>query len=240
MHIAICDDNIADRKHLERLLSRESDKRAGTPNLLYVDSFGDSKALLNSTPSMYDLLFIDLVETEQEAYQTIDKLLHDGVTSPITMCSSKIDYHTLTNLPENTLHISKPFRVDELLEVLAKAQELKDNKIPTLEMRSAEGTRYIPRDSILYAYPEENSIHVVLVDGENFDIHGVPFEFFENLKPYVQYFIMGQKYVFNVKYILKRNLFSVEMTDHKIIKLSWSFSMLLKQHLKYIKEHPCD
>ena len=41
MHIAICDDNIADRKHLERLLSRESDKRMGTPNLLYVDSYGD-------------------------------------------------------------------------------------------------------------------------------------------------------------------------------------------------------
>ena len=29
MHIAICDDNVADRKHLERLLSRESAKRAG-------------------------------------------------------------------------------------------------------------------------------------------------------------------------------------------------------------------
>ena len=36
MHIAICDDNIADRKHLERLLSRESDKRMGTPNLLWI------------------------------------------------------------------------------------------------------------------------------------------------------------------------------------------------------------
>ena len=28
MHIAICDDNVADRKQLERLLKRESDKRA--------------------------------------------------------------------------------------------------------------------------------------------------------------------------------------------------------------------
>ena len=27
MHIAICDDNVADRKQLERLLCRESDKR---------------------------------------------------------------------------------------------------------------------------------------------------------------------------------------------------------------------
>ena len=30
MHIAICDDNIVDRKQLERLLERESDKSAET------------------------------------------------------------------------------------------------------------------------------------------------------------------------------------------------------------------
>ena len=39
MHIAICDDNIADRKHLERLLSRESDKRMGC--LLYTSDAAD-------------------------------------------------------------------------------------------------------------------------------------------------------------------------------------------------------
>ena len=54
MHIAICDDNIADRKHLERLLSRESDKRMGTPNLLYVDSYGDREHFLFH-PLMYDM-----------------------------------------------------------------------------------------------------------------------------------------------------------------------------------------
>ena len=30
MHIAICDDNVADRKQLERLLKRESEKRKST------------------------------------------------------------------------------------------------------------------------------------------------------------------------------------------------------------------
>ena len=46
MHVAICDDNVADRKHLERLLSRESDKRAGTTNILYIDSYGDKDYFL--------------------------------------------------------------------------------------------------------------------------------------------------------------------------------------------------
>ena len=39
MHIAVMDDNIADRKQLERLLDRESDRRIQTTGNLYIDSF---------------------------------------------------------------------------------------------------------------------------------------------------------------------------------------------------------
>ena len=45
MHIAICDDNIADRKQLERLLKRESDKRKAKTGLLFADSFGNCRIL---------------------------------------------------------------------------------------------------------------------------------------------------------------------------------------------------
>ena len=57
MHIAICDDNIADRKHLERLLQRESDRRKDTAGILYIDSYGNVDALTKS-PMIYDLFFI--------------------------------------------------------------------------------------------------------------------------------------------------------------------------------------
>ena len=53
MHIAVCDDNVADRKQLERLLKRESDKRAASTGIIYTDSFGNSTALL-SNPMQYD------------------------------------------------------------------------------------------------------------------------------------------------------------------------------------------
>ena len=58
MHIAICDDNIADRKQLERLLKRESDKRAGTTGSFYTDSFGNCEILAINN-MLYDLFFID-------------------------------------------------------------------------------------------------------------------------------------------------------------------------------------
>ena len=43
MHLAVCDDNIADRKQMERLLGRESDRRLNTTGVLYVDSFETRK-----------------------------------------------------------------------------------------------------------------------------------------------------------------------------------------------------
>lgn len=220
MHIAICDDNIADRKHLERLLGRESDKRAGTPDLLYVDSFGDSKALLRSNPTMYDLLFLDLVETPTEASETVAALVNSGVKDPICMCSSKIDYHTLTGLPEGTLFLEKPYHVDKIEEVLTQAQDLKDHKAKTLEFRSAEGTVYVVREDILYGYAEGENIKVVRADGTSFELIGQPFEFYENFRAYPEFFIDTGKFICNMEHLSKHTLFQIEMDDGKIFKMS--------------------
>ena len=56
MHIAVCDDNGADRKQLERLLSRESDKRMETTGNLYVTSYGNPESLLQN-PRQFDVFF---------------------------------------------------------------------------------------------------------------------------------------------------------------------------------------
>ena len=55
MHLAICDDHMADRKQMERLLGRESDRRLNTTGVLYVDSFGSKESIL-TTPMIYDAI----------------------------------------------------------------------------------------------------------------------------------------------------------------------------------------
>ncbi len=60
IYLAICDNNIADRKQLERLLEREKDRRLRENNdVLYIDSFGSEEALL-ATPVKYDI-FLSLI-----------------------------------------------------------------------------------------------------------------------------------------------------------------------------------
>ena len=65
MFIAVCDDNIADRKQTERLLGRQSDrflKEFG--DRLYIDSFGNAEAFMYK-PEMYHGLFIDMTSSKE-------------------------------------------------------------------------------------------------------------------------------------------------------------------------------
>ena len=92
MHIAICDDNVADRKQLERLLKRESDKRASTTGILYADSYGNASALL-ANPMQYDAFYIDVCKTEGiTGNEIVRQLLAKGVNSPIVLCFYWIIY----------------------------------------------------------------------------------------------------------------------------------------------------
>ena len=110
MHIAVCDDNVADRKQLERLLGRESDKRKHDTGVFFTDSFGQSSVLARN-PMPYDLFFIDLTEDNPDGLSFALSLCKAGVSAPIVLCSSKTDYRAaaenLPNLPENLLYINR-------------------------------------------------------------------------------------------------------------------------------------
>ena len=124
MHIAICDDNIADRKQLERLLKRESDKRASSTGILYADSFGNADTLL-ANPMQYDLFLIDMCKTEgTNGLDVLNALSAKGVTATIVMCCSHIDYREYT-YPENILFLDKPIKAEELSNCIDHALSIR-------------------------------------------------------------------------------------------------------------------
>jgi len=73
MHLAVCDDHIADRKQMERLLGRESDRRISTTGVLYVDSYGSERSIL-TTPMIYDAIFMDMTEDGCDAIRLANQL----------------------------------------------------------------------------------------------------------------------------------------------------------------------
>ena len=121
VYIALCDDNIADRKHLERLLGREHDKRnaAGCP--LYIDSFGSKEALLR-TPNRYDLFLLDLTrEKGADGLSTAREIRLLGIDAEIVLICSQLNYRDRARSEDDCLFRNQPISQNDISELVSLA-----------------------------------------------------------------------------------------------------------------------
>ncbi len=230
MHIAVCDDNIADRKQLERLLKRESDKRKTDTGILYSDSFGNSNAV-TKVPMQYDLFFIDMAESGTDALSFALSLIESGVTAPIVLCSSKINYlekmNTLSPCPANLLHLKKPIGTMELSKIIDTALLLNKQKVPTIELRSETNTCYVYEDDIVCAKSKGRYVHVRLKDGTCIPIMTTILNFYEQISMYRHILLLNDQTLFNITYLEKYTPFRVLLSDGTILKSSpFSFHII--------------
>lgn len=240
MHIAVCDDNIADRKQLERLLKRESDKRKSSTGLLYTDSFGDS-VILSKSPMQYDLFFIDMTTEQPDGFAFALSLIEAGVSAPIVLCSSKINYlekmNALNPCPANFMHLSKAIKTAELSAIIDRALELQALRIPTIELRSESDTYYVTEDDIVYATTEGRYVHVHLKDGRIVPVMTDMNNFFDQIAMFSHMVYLGEKAMFNIVYLKEYNLFKVILKDDTVLKTSPFHSKDIKSALhKYHAE----
>lgn len=228
MHIAICDDNVADRKHLERLLSRESDKRAGTPNILYVDSFGDKDKFLQN-PHKYNLIFIDMTSTPTIAEEIIMKLQEMEVTAPIVMYSSSIDYSLNPNLPQSITHVKKPYVPEPLPKLLELGDIHAIGVIKTVTLHVSNTEQEIPiQDIYCFEYQKKRNI-LYLRDGSFLEIDEDIEQLLLLLEQYPEFYRVSKKEFVNIKYTALITPFTVMMQDYKEFRLlPWHYSEAIR------------
>lgn len=221
MHIAICDDNVADRKQLERLLKRESDKRAQTNGIIYADSFGHPETLLKN-PMQYDAFFIDLCHTDDTSCnEIVETLTSLGNFSPIILCCSEINYRSM-DFPERVLFLNKPIKTDELSVILDEAQKIKDSSIPTIELREDKGTYYVTEPDILYAIQDGIYLIVNLKNGQKVRLTTSVQNFFSGLERFPEFFSPNTQCVVNGRYIEKIGFRKITMCDGSVFKIAGS------------------
>lgn len=212
MHIAICDDNVADRRQLERLLKKESDKRMSETGILYTDSFGNTQALL-SNPMLYDIFYIDVCNTENiNGADIVAMLMEKGVHVPIVMCCSKTNYRSLS-FPENVLFLDKPIHPDDLAKSLNHALALKAKAPDMIELREDKTTLYVTEDEILYATEEGRHITVFLTENRQFIANTTAENFFAQIEEnHPMFFSPSFKVIVNARYIRKLGLGCTSIT----------------------------
>ena len=232
MYIAVCDDNVADRKQLERLLGRESEKRKGNTGVFYVNSFGHASKLL-AAPMQYDLFFIDVCQDAQDGLAIALELLRLGVTAPIVLCSSKIDYQakmqeTNTIVP-SILHLTKAIKTTELTALLDSVIASRANIVPAIELRGEQETRYVHAEEILYAVNVPRGIRVYLADESSLMIVTTLPNLFQEIAGYSYFVLLSPKILVHVSYITRLSFLKATIKNGDTYFVSPSFYLFVKK-----------
>ncbi len=239
MHIAVCDDNIADRKQMQRLLERASDqsKKDGLEGY-FIDLYGNIPSLMQ-TPQMYDAIFIDMTNLEESTMNGMElarELRRINVSGKIILCASSINYEELATNEEKELFIfmTKPIIKDKLRKVLEICEDHRSKREPLIELRDDNGTLYVNGNDILYAHCKNGGgrIEIKLVDGRIITILSTIYMFYEDLDPFYYLLPASDSTIINIRHIQKTKAFTVIMNDGHKFRLSMEFNKHIKDQLK--------
>ena len=241
MHIAVCDDNIADRKQTERLLGRQSDRFfKETGERLYIDSYGNVEAFLRY-PQMYDGLFVDMTLQEPTGLAIAKLLVDAGVVRPIILCVSTIDYRKQyeesgLDIP-NLMFIDKPIRVAELTAMMDKIREIKGDPIPTLELRGKDGTFYAKNDDIVSVKKHGSELIIQIADGQTICLIDEIYNFYDQCAIFPQICPISDNALINVNHIKKTGFCKVTMDSGESFGISFTYRNSIAEARNIIKEN---
>lgn len=235
MHIAVCDDNVADRKQLERLLKRESDKRSQQTGVIYTSSFGNPDIML-ANPMQYNAFYIDVCQTEGiTGMDIVRELTAKGVNAPIVMCCSDTNYREYS-FPANVIFLDKPIKTAELSESIDHALSIMDAAEPLIELREDTETTYVTEPDILYAVEVGRHVIVTLTDGRKLSVASTAMNFYEQVEHYPTFIAPSRTTIINGRYITKLVFRKATMTDGAVFNIHRDCIKYTKQIFKEFQD----
>ena len=241
LYIAVCDNNIADRKQTERLLEREKDKRLHeSGDVLYIDSFGSEEALL-TTPVRYDIFFIDITEGASNGMETAKKLRQRDITAPIVLCESTINYTSYVNAPENLIFIEKPINAGQISHLVDVALDGARHKTPLVEIKCQKETRFIKYEELIRAIPVDKFYTRLCIAGGEFIDMTDSLSSLEKQCQIYGCFIKCKKDLVNIYHITGAVDNGFKLTNGDIVNYSFKqkndIIRIMAENLRYLQVH---
>lgn len=238
MHIAICDDIIADRKQTERLFTREADKRKDSIGAIYIDSYGNVSSLLGA-PMLYDLFIIDYHSENEDSCYIANTLREAGVIAPIFLAGrdeaqlqQEIDSLSL----EHIYPLLKPFRTADVEYATDTAHEIMSLSRPLIELRGMDETYYLNEDEIMYIHCIDKQVEVHRSNSDTDYIVGIFDEVYHSFEENELFISIGKHYIINARYIDKVSFSKVVIKNGDTILVSPFTSSIIKKTLIELRE----
>ena len=238
MHIAICDDIIADRKQTERLFTREADTRKESIGAIYIDSFGSVSSLL-SAPMLYDLFIIDYHQENEDSCHIATALREAGVVAPIFLCSkdeAQLQQEISSLSLDHIYPMLKPFRVKDIQDATDLAHEIIASSRPLIELRGMDETYYLNEDEIMYIRCVDKQVELHRTNSDTDYIVGIFDEVSHSFEENELFIFIGKHYILNAKYIEKVSFSKIVMQNGDTIVVSPFTSSIIKRTLIELRE----
>jgi len=222
LSVALFDTNFGDRKQMERLLQRESDKRTDTCPI-YTTTFGNPETLL-STQRVYDAYFLDLPDEEYSAYALAKELRLKDIASPIIFLCSSMNYRECGRELSNTFFMDKPILVADLTSMIeGLIQQKVEHYVPSIEIRGITKTSYLTEREIMYCENKKHTRNIIihLQDGTTMFTENDIDNFLSELEPLGQFFMANNQVIVNARYVAKTTFFKVYLQNGTSFMMSY-------------------
>ncbi len=227
MHIAICNDGVADRKQMERLLKREADRCLSASESIYIDSFG-SKASLLLSPIIYTAYFLSLSQTE-DLTSVISHLRATTASSSIILYQSEAN----EKISGDFFVLSHPVKTDELSILINQLLlKYKQEKVPTIEFRNEKDTFYIKETDFLYCLGTDRKTIIYLTDGTQKETTYRIRTLWMDFEPFPSLYLANKNTIVNSRYISHVSFFYILLSSGTKIKIAPKYRTEIKQMMK--------
>lgn len=232
LRVAICEDETPDAERLLSILNTSFIKTDCTV-------FKNAESLLKVyQPNKFDLLLTDIYMDQMTGVEAVTKIREIDRNLPIAFITTSTDFALESYRLSVLQYIEKPFKKEELYNILELAL-MKKRNVPSLIIQKHGKEQKIPYSRIIYLEQHTHQLLIHLTDGTSISIY----EKLSNLLPELEnrdFFSSHKSFSVNLEYVdmIDTDLKCFVMSDGKNVPIRRETMSKAKQALKkYLFEH---
>lgn len=241
MKIVICDDNMEDLLHIEKLLQKYADC---LPEIDFnIEKYSDSSKLYNriQQKELADIYLLDMVMSHKTGIDIATQLRKTGSDSVVICITSSDDFALDAYQVHAARYLLKPVREPDFFEALDYAlSHMETKKGPVYLVKTREGLVSPPYSKIEYVENAARALEIHLTDGSSIRSIFLRKSFDEEIGKLLEdksFLQIHKSFVIHLKYVEKLMPDRVVMESGKVLPISKTRAAgVKKKYLLFVSE----